>query len=321
MADTTSLAYDSLLSTTLYNYAATLQNNVFQSRPLLEWLQRKGRIKEYSGGARIVIPIIEGTNSTSGFYSMYDTIPTTPQDGITAAEYLWRQAAVSIAIAGLEEAQNNGKQAIIDLLQSKVMQAEQSLADTLSHALHAVSGPSGAFDGVGAIVDSTGTVGGLDQASHSNWASYESSSAVPLTIADMSAAWNGTAQGSNDTPDFIITTQTLWEKYESLLQPQLRYSDPATADAGFVNLLYRGAPVTWDVATAQATTGYTYDTTPMYFLNSKYLWIARHSDVWFKNTPFMRPTNQDARYAQILCYGNLVTNCRRRLGKLTARTA
>jgi len=320
VADTTSLSYDSILSTTLYNYAPTLQNNVFNARPLLNWLKRKDNIKMYDGGVRVVIPIIEGTNSTAGFYGSYDTISTVPQDGITAAEYIWKQAAVSIAINGLEESQNSGKQAIIDLLAAKTMQAEESLANTLNSTFLSVTGPTGAWTGIGAIVDSTGTIGGLDQASHANWASYELNSAVPLTIGAMSTAWNTTAQGGNDTPDFILTTQTLWEKYESLLQPQLRYSDPDTADAGFVNLLYRGAPVCFDVALT-ATTGYTFDTTPMYFLNSKHIWIAAMNGKWFTPTPFVRPPNADARYAQVLCYGQLVTNCRRRLGKLTAFTS
>lgn len=320
MADTTSLAYDALLSTTLYNYIPTLENNVFNQRPFLNWLLRKGNIRSFDGGVRIVVPIIDGTNSTAGFYSMYDTISTVPQDGITSAEYLWKQAAVSIAIAGLERAQNRGKEQLISLLKAKTMQAEESLSNLLNTTFLSVTGPTGAWTGAGAIVDSTGTIGGLDQSVHANWASYESNSAVPLTIADISAGWNGVAQGGNDTPDFLLTTQTLWEKYESLLQPQLRYSDPGTADAGFSNLLYRGAPVTFDVALT-ATTGYTFDTTPWYYFNSKHMFVAKHSDVWFSSTDFMRPPNQDATYAQVLSYGNLVTNCRRRLGKLTARTA
>ena len=129
MADTTSLDYDAILSTTMYNYATTLENNVFQARPLLNWMKSKNRIKTYSGGARMVVPIIEGANDTAATFGLYDTLDTTPQDGLTAAEYLWKQAAVSIAIAGLEEQQNNGKEAVIDLLQAKVMQAEESLSD------------------------------------------------------------------------------------------------------------------------------------------------------------------------------------------------
>lgn len=332
MADTVGFtSYDSLLATTLNNYRTTLENNVFQARPMLNWLKSKNRIKTYNGGARIVIPIIDGTNSTAGTYSMYDTLPTTPQDGMTAAEYLWKQAAVSIAIAGLEEAQNNGKEAIIDLLEAKIMQAEESLSDLMTKQFLGNGVAANSWNGLANIVDDDATtsykVGGLDSASHTTWKAYcdKAANDTPLTIADMSKAWNGTAQGGPDTPDFILTTQALWEKYESLLQPQLRYSDPATADAGFVNLLYRGAPVVWDVAVGETTNyqiaGNTNDSKVMYFLNSKYLWIARHSQKWFTNTSFQRPTNQDARYAQILAYGQLVTNCRRRLGKITKRTA
>mgnify|MGYP003333193456 CR=1 FL=1 len=67
--------------------------------------------------------------------------------------------------------------------------------------------------------------------------------------------------------------------------------------------------------------GNPYDEGVVYFLNSKHVWIARGSEKWFSSTPFIRPVNQDARYAQIICYGNLVTNCRRRLGKIVGATA
>ena len=250
MADTTSLDYDAILSTTMYNYATTLENNVFQARPLLNWMKSKNRIKTYSGGARMVVPIIEGANDTAATFGLYDTLDTTPQDGLTAAEYLWKQAAVSIAIAGLEEQQNNGKEAVIDLLQAKVMQAEESLSDLfVRQFLSDGSQDNKAWNGLAGLIDDTAAFGGLDPDNHATWKSYKNDlNGAPLTISALSAAWNGTAQGGSDTPDFVITSQTLWEKYESLLQPQLRYSDPATADAGFVNLLYRGAPVTFDYA-------------------------------------------------------------------------
>jgi hypothetical protein len=59
----------------------------------------------------------------------------------------------------------------------------------------------------------------------------------------------------------------------------------------------------------------------MFFLNTKYLRLVGHSDNWFKPTPFVRPNNQDARYAQILCYGELTISNRARQGVLTAKTA
>jgi hypothetical protein len=308
------LDYDAILSTTLKNYTPKLEDNVFNARPLTNWLKTKDRIQRKSGGVKIVVPIIYGENSTVGSYSLYDNIPTTPQEGITAAEYSWKQYAGSVAIAGLEEAQNNGEEEVIDLLESKIMQAEESMQEGFNAMFYAdgTGNSSKDWNGLAHIVESGNTVGGIDSGTYTWWVSQEENTAEPLTLAKMSSMWNDCHGGTNDVPNFVITTDTLWEKYESLLQPQLRYSDPKTADAGFVNLLYKGAPIVFDV---DCTSGV------VYFLNSKYVKLVVHTANWFKNTPFVRPTGQDARYSQIICYGNLVTSSRRRLGKLTAKTA
>jgi hypothetical protein len=110
----------------------------------------------------------------------------------------------------------------------------------------------------------------------------------------------------------VLTTQALYEKYEALLQPQLRYTDTKTADAGFQNLLFKAAPVMYDV---HCTAGV------VYFLNSKYLTIVGHSGKWFQQTDFVRPENMDARYALVQCYGNFTVRNAKKQGKLTAKTA
>jgi len=110
----------------------------------------------------------------------------------------------------------------------------------------------------------------------------------------------------------VLTTQALFEKYESLLQPQLRYTDAKTADAGFQNLLFKSAPVVYDVHAPAGT---------MFFINSKYLTLVGHSGKWFSQTEFVRPENLDAQYALIMCYGNLTVRNRAKQGKLTGRTA
>ena len=156
------------------------------------------------------------------------------------------------------------------------------------------------------------TLGGIDSTGTGNgfWASTETAATgtpANLTLAQMATLYNDVSVG-NDQPTIVITSQSGYEAYEALLQPQLRYTDATTADAGFQNLLFKGAPVTFD---SSATSG------TMYMLNNKYLRLVAHSDVWFKPTPFVRPTNQDARFAQILCYGNLTVTNRARQGKLT----
>jgi hypothetical protein len=307
--------FDALLSTTLANYRDKLTDNVFTARPLTYWLSDKSRIQTESGGTKIVEQLIYGQNSTVASYSGYETLSLTPQDGISAAEYDWKQYGASIAISGIEEAKNNGEHAIINLLEAKIMQAEESLREGFNQMFFADgTGNSGKnWNGLGNLVESGNTVGGINSATAGNeyWRSYEENTAGALTLLQMATAYNSTSVG-NDHPDVILTTQTLFEKYESLLQPQLRYTDTKTADAGFQNLLFKSAPIMYDT---HCTAGV------MYFLNSKYIKLVGHSDKWFAQTDFVRPENQDARFALIMCYGNLVVSNRKKQGKLTAKTA
>jgi len=307
--------FDALLSTTLANYRDQLTDNVFSARPLTYFLMDKGRIRMLNGGSKIVEPLVYGTNSTVASYSGFDTISLTAQAGITAAEYDWKQYAASIAISGIEEAKNNGEQEVINLLEAKIMQAEESMREGFNQMLFADGTGNSAKDwnGLGNIVEASGTVGGINRATAGNeyWRSYEENTAGALTLAQMATAYNTVSVG-NDHPDMILTTQTLFEKYEALLVPQLRFTDSKTADAGFQNLLYKAAPVTYDV---HCTAGV------VYFLNSKYLTLVGHSDKWFAQTDFVRPENMDARYALVMCYGNLTCRNAKKQGKLTAKTA
>jgi hypothetical protein len=307
--------FDALLSTTLANYRDQLTDNIFTARPLTYFLQDKGRIRMLNGGTKIVEPLIYGESSTVKSYSGYDSISLTAQTGITAAEYDWKQYAASIAISGIEEAKNNGEQEIINLLEAKIMQAEESMREGFNRMFYADgTGNSGKdWNGLGNLVEASGTVGGINRATTGNeyWRSYEENTATALTLAQLSTGYNSVSVG-NDHPDMVLTTQTLFEKYEALLQPQLRYTDTRTADAGFQNLLFKAAPVVYD---EHCTAGV------VYFLNSKYLTLVGHSGKWFSQTEFVRPEDLDARYALIMCYGNLTCRNAAKQGKLTAKTA
>ena len=308
-------SFDALLSTTLANYRDQLTDNIFTARPLTYFLMDKGRIRMVDGGTKIVEPLIYGANDTVASYSGYDTLSLTAQEGISAAEFEWKQYAASIAISGIEEAKNNGEQAIINLLEAKIMQAEESMKEGFNQMFFGDgTGNSGKnWNGLGNLVEASGTVGGINRATAGNefWRSYEENTAGALTLAQMSTAYNSVSVG-NDHPDMVLTTQTLFEKYESLLQPQLRYTDTKTADAGFQNLLFKAAPVVYDVHC---------DAGVMYVLNSKYLTLVGHSGKWFAQTAFVSPEDVDARYALIMCYGNLTCRNAAKQGKLTAKTA
>ena len=103
-----------------------------------------------------------------------------------------------------------------------------------------------ALVGLGNDAGSSG-IGGIDATDSDNdwWRSSVSNQAGALTLAAMATMYNNVAVG-NDQPTIIMTDQDEYEKYEALLQPQLRYTDATVADAGFQNLLFKGAPCTYD---------------------------------------------------------------------------
>ena len=302
--------FDEILSTTLKNYIPKLTDNIFSARPLFYALTNGQTIRRISGGAKIVVPVIYGTNSTAGSYDGTDTISTTAQTGISAAEYSWKQYAATVTISGIEEAKNNGEAQIIDLLEGKIFQTQETDIENMNTMFFGNGTGNSSKDwlGLSALVGSTGSPGGIAATDSDNswWRSaVTNQGSAAITLASMATLYNNCSVG-NDQPTIGITGQNQYEAYEALLVDQIRYTDTDMADGGFQNLLFKGCPLTFD--------GTLEGEGKLYFLNTKYLQLVAHSDVWFKPTPFVRPTNQDAVYSQLLCYGELTTSNRARQG-------
>lgn len=308
--------FNSLLSTTLQNYQPTLVDNIFKDLVLLNHLNERGRVRVEEGGTQIVEPLMYAVNDTVSTYSGYDAIDLTPQEGISAAEYDWKQMAASIAISGIEEAKNRGTEAIIKLLNAKIMQAEMSLKSTLNEQLYGSASAGTDFNGLGNIVATqNNTVGGIDANTNSWWNPTQATTMnATLALHNMADVYNRASKGS-DVPDLIVTNTSLFEKYESLLTNNVRYQDVAKANAGFQNLMFKQTPVVFDLELAVDSSD-----APMYFLNTKYLKLTGLNGYWFTTTDFMNGTvaGVDARYALVLAYGQLTCSNRQRQGYLTA---
>ena len=310
--------FDEILSTTLKNYIPKLTDNIFSARPLFYALTNGQTIRRISGGSKIVVPLIYGTNSMAGSYAGTDTISTTAQTGISAAEYDWKQYAATVTINGMEEAKNNGEAQIIDILEGKIFQTQETIIENMNTMFFGDGQGNSQKDmnGLNNLVGTGMTIGGIDATDSDNswWRSTlrngpADAGAGVLTVAAMATMYNSVSVG-NDQPTIIITDQDEYEAYEALLDGQIRYTDTDMADGGFQNLLFKGAPITFD--SDSNLDG------KMFFLNTKYLQLVAHSDVWFKPTPFVRPTNQDAVFSQLLCYGELTVSNRARQGMIYA---
>jgi hypothetical protein len=309
--------FDDILSTTLDNHRSEFIDNVFSGNPLTYWLKENGRIRMDAGGAKIVAPLMYAKNTTSASYSGWDPLDTTPQDALSAAEYEWRQHAVTVSINGFEEFKNSGEPALINLLDARVQQAEMTaIEDFETMFLGDGSGNSGKdMLGLAALVgdaDSDVTaVGGIDCASEGNefWQSNVTRDTGDLTIGKLNAAYLSVSKAGKDTPDLILSGADLYAAHEALVLPSLRLTDTKLAQAGFDNIAFKRARHVFTDSPAIAATD-------LYLVNSKYLQLVGGKGRWFVNTPFVKPYNQDARYSHILSVGNLVVTNRARQAKL-----
>lgn len=306
---------DDLMTTTLLNYMPELIDQMFSDNVVLSWLKNSDTYREEDGGERIFVPISKAKNSTAGFFTMYENINVTPVTPLSGAFYEWKEAAVSISIAHKEERQNSGKHKILPLLQSRIDNARMSLSDLLAGALFDTTQVDKKPESIDLICDSAGTLGTIAKGTYTYWASNETASGsfAAQGLKDFRTLFNTcSSSAGKDAPDFIVTTQSIFEYYEGVLQPQERFADPVMADGGFQSLRFKTAPVVFD---DYAVSG------RAYFLNSKYVYLVVDSGTNFVVSPFIKPVNQACRTAQILTMLNVVASRPNRVGKLTGITA
>jgi hypothetical protein len=293
-----------------------LQDAVFSRLTLFDHLNKKNKVRR-GGGTSIIVPIRQSKNTTAASYSNYQTIDTTPQDNETAAQFLYKQYAASISLSGKEErVQNKGKYEVLDIVKTKIKDAEDALRDKLNTDMFAASPASQDIGSLVTSIDATSTIGQVSSSSNSFWQSTStgSGSFAAQGLSDMRTLWTTLAKRAPaSVPDLLLTTDTVYNFYEGALQAQQRYApDNNTANGSFDKLKFKSADIDFD---AQATSGV------MYFLNSEVMELVVDPDTDFRMTDWVKPSNQDARVAQYLVALELVIKNRRKLGKLTAITA
>jgi hypothetical protein len=332
----TSLVLDSVLTTSLMNYMRTLFEQVVTNQFLYNRMFRRGRIETMDGGEAIIVPLLYELNDTVKFYSAYQNLDVSPQDGMAPARYEWKQLSGSVSISRLEERQNAGKNKILSLLNSKMEQLQISLSEKLGRIAYADGSEDSnqAFLGLDALVEAgaNSTLGGIDSNANIWWRNQQldvsgvaggnfdatTGSAEGDTIIGqtwMRQMYNTSTRG-NQQPTVGLTYVQTFEEYEASLTANQRFVDTETASHGFQNLRFKNAIVGWDQDYIVGNTGLPTvgEVGRFYFLNENYLKVIFDSGTNWIHTPFIRPHNQDARTAQILIMGNMVVTNRQRHG-------
>ena len=305
------LTYDQISAITKRKFIPKLVDNIFDSNPLLSRFKKKGSMRELDGGTEILAPLNYATTSASGWYAGADTLDTTDNQNITAAQYDWKQHYANISISRDEELKNKGDSQVLDLVQSKIQIAEKTMADNLGTSLYNAGTDSKAIGGLRLIVSTGNTVGGISQSTNSWWQSNVDSTTTTLGISALQTQFEA-SKIENDAPSVGMTTRSIFNSYYALLQPQQRFQDSDTARGGFQNLMFNGIPVISDSHCPSSH---------FLFLNEKYLHLWVHKDENMRFEPFIKPVNQNVKVAKVYWMGAFGSTNNRMHAALTALTS
>lgn len=317
-----------IVTTTLRNRSGVLADNVTKNNALLYRLRRKGKVKPVSGGRTIVQEMEYAENGTFKRYSGYEALNISPSDVFTAAEYNYAQAAVAVSISGLETLQNSGEEAIIDLLESRISNAERTLTNNIALDCYSDGTADGGrqIGGLQLLISTsptTGTVGGIDRSATvaSFWRNAKFGAAADgggaATSANIQSYMNRLylqlVRGT-DKPDLIVADNNYYRLYLESLQTIQRITSDEMAQAGFQSLKYMNSDVVLDGGYGGGA-----PTNSMFFLNTDYLYFRPHRDRNFAPIGDDRfAVNQDAMVKLIGFAGNMTMSNAFLQGVLTA---
>jgi hypothetical protein len=313
--------YTDIVATTLEKRSKKLADNITGNNALLKVLEMRGNIRPFSGGRTLIEEILQKENGNAGWYSGYDELPTGAADVISAAEFAIKQAACPVVMSGLEEIQNDGEEAVIDLLDGRIKAAEATMANLISAGLYSDGTGSGSKQITGVlatapVVTTSGIYGGINRATAGNefWQSYAGDSgAAPSASTIMgffNTAWANLTRGT-DHPDLIPVDNTTWSAYVAALQTNQRFTDSKLAQAGFSTVKHMAGDVVLDGGVGGDATSVT-----AYFLNTKYLHWRPHSKRNMVPLKARSPWNQDASVTTLVFAGNLTCSGARFQGQV-----
>ncbi len=315
-----------IIATNIQSRSGELADNVTNNNALLRRLKERGNVKTFSGGNVILQEIMynDATTNNTNSYSGYEPINVAQNSPISAAQFGITQYASAVTISGLEMIQNSGKEAIIDLLDGRMMVSEAQLANRIAGDLYGDgTGNSGKnITGLAAAVPdvpTSGTYGGIDRATWTFWQSIKYSGVTnggsAVTASNIQAYMDAVAVQlirGTDKPDLIVADSNYYKLYLQSMQSIQRVTDgTGMAGAGFASLKYYGAGMASDVVLDGGIGSSTYNSgtgnaNHMWFLNTRYLHFRPHRDRNFVPIGGERQAvNQDAIVKLIGWAGNL----------------
>lgn len=310
-------AVDNLYTTTWQNMKDTVRDQIYDATPFWFWMKEKGRIERVSGGRFLTEPLRYAKNDNVTWIGKGGTVSLSDKEFLTAAKFDWRYLVGTIVRFGVDDQQNRAKNLIINLMNAKLDNTQDSLIDTLETALfQGAGGVSTGIDGLQLAVADDPTAaayGGINGSTYTWWQNKKTDmtglSFATNGISKMRTLLNNTMNNMRqDAPDLILSGQSPFEYYEDAVLDFYRVSNNKLADAGFMNQTFKGIPMVWSPSCSDQR---------MYFLNTNFLKIVVDPMMEFEMTEWKPiPEQVNDRAAQVISAIQLVCSRRRTQGVL-----
>ena len=252
---------DSLFGLSLAAYRKELVDNIGAINAFFFEVMRKEFYESQDGGTYIQIPAMYGLQAAD-FYDGYDELATVPVDGVTDMIYQWRQIASAIVYSMKEVKQN--KQKLVDLVKTRIKQAEMGIQEVFAQALmwgglnqggtlltpyNSPLNNSAGIEPLWEFLSNTPTastsVGNISQSSNTWWQNkYKASSATTYDafLLEIDQIFNRASLGTGGKVKFVLCDETSYELTVHALYQKYRYTKTQVDEAyPFENIVYKGA--------------------------------------------------------------------------------
>lgn len=298
-----------IITTTLRDRSGKLADNVSKGNALLRKMKEKGSWKSAHG--RTIVQEVEYAEGNFQWYSGYEEINVSPPDVFTAFEFNWKQAASSVSASGLEiDVQNTGKEAVIDLLESRIKNSDRTMRNNVTVGMYANgTGSSGKeIGGLQLLIaddPTTGTVGGVNRATYSfarnQYYDASTDGGTAATTSNIQTYMNRIflrcCRGP-DKPDMILADSLYYALFWGSLQAIQRINEPGRGVAGFKSIAFETADVVYEDSSGIPASH-------MYFVNTDYMFLRYAPKRLFMPLERVQSINQDAIVQLVTFAGNL----------------
>ena len=324
-----------IVTSVIQSRTRKLADNVTDNTALLRRLMAKGKIRPVTGGDVIFQELQYDENSAFSRISGYEPINIGASDIMTAAEYDLKEYVVAVTMSQREMLMDSGREKMIDLLESRIENAEITLMNRLSADLYSDGTADGGkqITGLAAVVPvpssniltpteyASGTYGGINRANFDWWRPLRFRPADILAASYTAADFNARMMDlhvqlrrNNESPDLIVADNAMYTKFWSGLTQLQRFADEKAARLGWAELKF--GPMS-DVVLDGGVNGSAPNGT-MYFLNTKYLMWRPHRSANFRAIEERVAANQLAIVRPLYWAGNLTCSNQRLQGVLAS---